>query len=177
MPILYSLIRSKRRTIAIQIDTFGDVIVRSPLRTSISYIENFLHQKDDWVKKNQMKQREKNPKKILSESEIVDQKKILKNYIIPRVYELWEWKNLPKITSIKITKSESRWGSCSARNWLCFSYRLAEYLHSPFLDAIIIHEIAHLREKNHQKPFWDLVNSWMPEYKECIKDTEIQYDI
>jgi len=90
MPISYSLIRSKRRTIAIQIDTFGDVIVRSPLRTSISYIENFLLQKDDWIKKNQMKQREKNPKKILSESEIVDQKKILKNYIIPRVYELWE---------------------------------------------------------------------------------------
>ena len=37
-----------------------------------------------------MKQREKNPKKILTESEIVHQKKILKNYIIPRVYELWE---------------------------------------------------------------------------------------
>jgi UTP pyrophosphatase len=43
---------------------------------------------------------------------------------------------------------------------------------SPFVDAIIIHELAHLREKNHQRPFWNLVYSMMPEYEFIMKNRE-----
>lgn len=64
-------------------------------------------------------------------------KSLLKLYIVPRVQILWEGKNLPNYTSIKITKSEHRWGSCSAKNGLCFSYRLAEYLEK---DIGIVHK-------------------------------------
>jgi predicted metal-dependent hydrolase len=79
--------------------------------------------------------------------------------------------SLPEITSTKITLSEKRWGSCSAKNGLCFSYRLGEYLggKEEFIDAIIVHELAHLREKNHQKPFWNLVYSMMPTYEVIMK--------
>jgi predicted SprT family Zn-dependent metalloprotease len=41
-----------------------------------------------------------------------------------------------------------------------------------FIDAIIIHELAHLREKNHQKPFWDLVYRMMLEYESVMKDAK-----
>jgi predicted metal-dependent hydrolase len=128
-------------------------------------------------------------------------KKKLRAYIVPRVHELWEWRWLPQFTSIRITKSEWRWGSCSGKNWLCFSYRLAEWLDGSlflssrgtrdlpqleteadssyrqndkgkFIDAIIIHELAHLREKNHQRPFWNLVYSMMPEYESIMKNRE-----
>ena len=165
MTIPYFLIRSKRRTLALQIHTSWDIVVRSPMRTSLFIIEDFINQKIDWIEKHQRKIQEKTTKKILTDSEIKIQIETLRLYIIPRVYEFWEWKNLPKITSIKITKSEGRWGSCSGKNWLCFSYRLFEYIDTPFIDAIIMHELCHLREKNHQKPFWNLVYSWMPDYK------------
>jgi len=42
-------------------------------------------------------------------------------------------------------------------------------LHSPFIDAVIIHEIAHLREKHHQPAFWKLVYEMMPEYKDIMQ--------
>jgi predicted metal-dependent hydrolase len=142
---------------------------------SIDIIEDFIKRKTDWITKHQEKIQKRNSRKELksySEKEIFEMKKQLQEYIIPRVHMLWEWKNLPPITHIKITKSEWRWGSCSVKNWLCFSYRLTEYLlqNEMFIDAIIIHELAHFREKNHQKPFWNLVYSWMPEYEEIIKN-------
>lgn len=177
MTISYSLIRSKRRTLAIQIHSSWNIVVRSPIKTSLIIIEDFLNQKMDWIKKHQLKFHEKKSKKILTESEYEMQVKALKAYIIPRVYKLWEWKKLPNITSIKITKSEGRWGSCSGKNWLCFSYRLFEYINTRFIDAIIIHELCHLREKNHQKPFWNLVYTWMPDYKERITNKEVNSDI
>jgi predicted metal-dependent hydrolase len=166
----YILIRSKRRSLSIQIDASGALIARSPMQMPISAIESFLMTKRDWIAKHQTKRASMPPRPILSEADISESKKKLKSYIIPRVAELWEWKGLPKITSIKITKSERWWGSCSARNGLCFSYRLAEYIGSSFLDAIIIHELAHLREKHHQKSFWDLVYSMMPEYESVMRD-------
>lgn len=165
----YTIIRSKRNSLGLQISETWELVVRAPLRLSIEYIEEFILKKINWIQKHQTQRIWKMPKPILSKDAIKIQKKNLKTYIIPKVDEFWNWKNLPKITSIKITQSERRWGSCSSKNWLCFSYRLAEYIGTPFIDAIIIHELAHLIEKNHQKPFWDLVYSWMPEYEEIMK--------
>lgn len=170
MPIPYTLIRSRRKSLSIQIDSGWNLIARAPIKMDISSIENFILKKMEWIEKHQ-KRMENIPKKsILSETDIKIQKKNLENHIVPRIYELWQWKNLPPITSIKITKSERRWGSCSSKNWLCFSYRLHEFLGSPFIDAIILHELAHFTHKNHQKPFWDLVYSWMPEYEWIIRN-------
>ncbi len=177
------------------------------MRMLVSRIDDFIEQKKDWIEKHQSRMKDKEwrgERNTYSDDEIRMMKVLLKKYIIPRVWELFAGKNLPQYTSIKITKSERRWWSCSARNGFCFSYRLAEYLEEDasvvssrakprdlhdhevyqmiktdssqaqndkknFIDAIIIHELAHLREKNHQKPFWNLVNQWMPEYEEVVK--------
>lgn len=108
-------------------------------------------------------------------------KQALMMYIVPRIQEIWSQLSLPDYTHISVTKAEHRWGSCSSTNRLCFSYRLAEFLddwnqysHLPhkmryaYIDAIIVHELAHLQEKHHKKPFWDLVYRIMPEYKHVI---------
>ncbi|MDD2693430.1 MAG: DUF45 domain-containing protein [Candidatus Gracilibacteria bacterium] len=201
----YTLIRSKRRTLSIQISKHGELIARAPMRMPVSFIENFIERKKDWIKELQEKIQNA-PSKIQkeehSEIEIIAMKKKLLEYIVPKVEEIWKSHNLPKYASIKITKSEHRWGSCSGKNGLCFSYRLAGYLDSPpekgelegviqnknsshvtlpnppfsgreFIDAIITHELAHLREKNHQKPFWNLVYTMMPEYEKIMKAVKI----
>ena len=168
----YNLIRSARKSLSIQIDPSGNLIARAPMRMPIASIERWIIAKKDWIIKHQIKRSNTPQRTILSESDIRDAKKKLWEYIIVRVEKLWEWRGLPKITSIKITKSERRWGSCSAQNWLCFSYRLSEYIwvNALFIDAIIIHELAHLREKHHQRSFWDLVYLMMPEYENVMKN-------
>jgi predicted metal-dependent hydrolase len=109
MPISYTLIRSKRKSLALQIDPSGKLIIRSPLRMDIGHIERFILDKIEWITKHQNKIQSLPKQEIKTEADIKILKEKIKNYIIPKVYEHWENKNLPKITSIKITKSEKRW--------------------------------------------------------------------
>jgi predicted metal-dependent hydrolase len=62
---------------------------------------------------------------------------------------------------ITVRDTRSRWGSCSARGALSFSWRLI--LAPPFvLDYLAAHEVAHLRELNHSPRFWRIVNDVCP---------------
>jgi len=65
---------------------------------------------------------------------------------------------------IKITSARSRWGSCSRNNQLCFSWRV---IMAPLgvLDYVLIHELAHIKEKNHSIRFWSYLESIIPDYK------------
>ena len=109
MDIPYTLIRAKRRSISLQIWEDASLVVRAPLRTRLSFIESFIEQKQDWIKKNQIKIKQKEKKKEYSDDEIREMKKKLMAYIAPRLEKIWQENILPKYTSIKITKSETRW--------------------------------------------------------------------
>ncbi|MBN2734307.1 MAG: M48 family metallopeptidase [Methanomicrobiaceae archaeon] len=68
--------------------------------------------------------------------------------------------------SLSIRNQKTRWASCSTRGTLSFNIRIAAL--SPSLrDYIIIHELAHLKEHNHSKNFWSIVENYCPEYKAC----------
>ncbi|PID83887.1 hypothetical protein CSB09_03840 [Candidatus Gracilibacteria bacterium] len=163
----YSLIRSSRKSIAIEIKENGEIVVRAPRWISKKSISDFVEKKSSWIEKHTKRRKEnyKN-KKQYNRQEIETMKQKLHIYITPKVAHIWGQSNLPAYTGIKITKSQRRWGSCSGKNSLCFSYRLAEYLETnpKVIDSVIVHELAHLQEKNHQKPFWNLVYSMMSDY-------------
>ena len=65
---------------------------------------------------------------------------------------------------MRITRAKSRWGSCSRDNRLSFSWRV---IMAPLtiVDYILIHELAHIKEKNHSKSFWGYLESILPEYR------------
>ncbi len=65
---------------------------------------------------------------------------------------------------IRITSAQTRWGSCSPENNLAFSFRLI-MAPAPVIDYVIIHELMHIKEKNHSAQFWKLIEKVMPEYK------------
>ena len=73
-----------------------------------------------------------------------------------------------KFKSIRITKAESRWGSCSPKGSINFSWKL---IMTPLdvIDYVIVHELAHIPEKNHSYRFWNKVSSVLPDYKERRK--------
>ncbi len=66
--------------------------------------------------------------------------------------------------SIRITSAQNRWGSCSADDRLAFSFRL---IMAPpdVIDYMIVHELMHIKEKNHSLRFWQRVEAVIPEYK------------
>ncbi|MBN1363858.1 MAG: M48 family metallopeptidase [Syntrophaceae bacterium] len=66
--------------------------------------------------------------------------------------------------TLKITSAQSRWAACSEDNNLTFSYRLI-MVPQAIIDYVIVHELSHIREKNHSPRFWKLVEAFIPEYK------------
>jgi hypothetical protein len=69
-----------------------------------------------------------------------------------------------RANKVTITSAEKRWGSCSADDNLSFSFRL---MMAPpdIIDYVIVHELMHIKEKNHSAAFWKLIEVVMPEYK------------
>ncbi|WP_129407967.1 M48 family metallopeptidase [Marinitoga lauensis] len=63
---------------------------------------------------------------------------------------------------------KTRWGSCSGKNNLSFNFRI---IMAPMrkIDYIIVHELAHIRYKHHQKTFWDYVEKYCNDYLESKK--------
>lgn len=71
--------------------------------------------------------------------------------------------------SLKFGVYKSKWGSCTPKKKLiCFNVNLI-FMPLDFIDAIILHELAHLYYLNHSKDFYNLLLRWMPQYKEVIK--------
>jgi len=71
-------------------------------------------------------------------------------------------------TNIRISNARRRWGSCSARGKLNFSWRLV-MAPMEVLDYVVVHELAHLHQLNHSRKFWAKVKSVFPDYKERQK--------
>ena len=68
------------------------------------------------------------------------------------------------VGNITIRNQRSRWGSCSRNGNLNFNYKIV-FLTPEQQDYIIVHELCHIKEFNHAKPFWDLVAETVPEWK------------
>jgi len=66
---------------------------------------------------------------------------------------------------VKITSAKYRWGSCSRDNRLSFSWRMIMVPLS-VIDYILIHELVHIKERNHSQKFWSYLESILPEYRE-----------
>jgi predicted metal-dependent hydrolase len=63
-----------------------------------------------------------------------------------------------------IKNPKTRWGSCSSKGNLNFSYKIL-FLEPAAQDYLIVHELCHLKEFNHSARFWSLVALQCPDYK------------
>lgn len=166
------IIRSKRRSMAIQIRTDGSVVVRVPMHASDRAIKRFVSAHARWIADNrgQMFERRKkladNPYDIPAwESLSAADKKIAKQKIMEHV-DYYARRMEIDYGSISMRNQKSRWGSCSSKGNLNFNYRLA-YLPEELLDYVVVHELAHRRHMDHSTAFWEEVETYYPAYKKC----------
>ena len=158
-PIPYTLIRSDRKSIGIQITADG-VVVRAPKRLSAAEIERFVQSKRSWIEGHLSKIPAPQPKFTQEEIEALAQKALT---VIPdRVRHFAPIVGV-SYGRITIRSQRSRWGSCSGKGNLNFNCLLM-LAPEAVADYVIIHELCHLVQHNHSKAFWDLVAQTMPDY-------------
>lgn len=88
---------------------------------------------------------------------------------IPLHVELWAEKMGLSPTDLRFRKAKRQWGSCSGKNILSFNTMMMK-LPQDVIQYIIVHELAHIKHKHHQKAFWQLVEYHLPEYKRQVKE-------
>jgi predicted metal-dependent hydrolase len=66
--------------------------------------------------------------------------------------------------SIRISDSKTTWGTCDARRQLTFNWKLA-MAPKDVIDYVVIHEMCHMVHLNHDRSFWRLVGTIVPDYK------------
>ena len=64
--------------------------------------------------------------------------------------------------TVKISSAKRKWGSCSSKDEIRYAYRLV-YAPIEMIDYVIVHELAHIRYKNHSSQFWQEVKKYMPD--------------
>nr|WP_303266135.1 SprT family zinc-dependent metalloprotease [Streptomyces sp. NA02536] len=68
--------------------------------------------------------------------------------------------------NITIRDQQTRWGSCSSSRNLSFSWRLIMAPPEVF-EYVAVHELCHLREPNHSKAFWRLLDVAQPQWPDA----------
>ena len=142
----------------------GVVEVRSPYLVSKKRIYQFVESKSEWIQKRLLKM-QNIPREEQIDKDSLKQK--AKELIDPLV-EKWSKKMGVTPTNVGYRYNKSRWGSCSAKNRLNFNTKLA-MMHRDFVEYVVVHELAHIRHKNHSREFWDEVREYLPDYKERKK--------
>lgn len=167
MTIPYTLIRTSRKTIQISIDQTGAVCVRAPQRVSRAEIERFLSQKSAWIKKHAAAQAERYANRLtLTDEEIASLRQAARK-VLPARTAHWAQRMGVTCAGVRITAAARRWGSCSARGSICYSWRVM-LLPPELRDYIVVHELAHLRIRRHDQAFYAEVGRWMPDYPDRI---------
>ncbi|MDI6604508.1 MAG: SprT family zinc-dependent metalloprotease [Thermoanaerobacteraceae bacterium] len=201
------IMRSKRKTIALQITDNATLIVRVPFGIDEKRIWEVIQKHSNWIENKKKEIEERDPKALKKEfvngegflylgryyklhivenqdvplkfdngfylsRDFLDKAKEVfidwyKKAAYEKISERVKWyaqKSNLKYSKINITNAKKRWGSCSSNGNLNFSLRL---IMAPIsvIDYVVVHELAHLEEKNHGKNFWIKVRMLMPDYK------------
>lgn len=163
------IIKSNRKTIAIEVRQDLRVIVRATKRASNREIMKFVEQKQDWIAKHlaymqiRYEETRRAKEKQFTDDDIRKMKDEAKRVIPDRVKY---YAGIMGVTFGKITikNQKTRWGSCSSKGNLNFNCLLM-LTPDKVRDYVVIHELCHLKQMNHSKMFWAEVEKVMPDYK------------
>ena len=145
----------------------GMVLISAPYQMSDLRIRRFAEERLPWIREYQEKYKElkqqNDLKPALSEAEI-RRRKVLLKAAVEKLIQKYEPLMQVQVSGVTIRQMKTRWGSCSAKGWAQFSWRL---LCAPpeAMDYVVVHELAHLIEFNHSSRFWAIVEGILPDYK------------
>lgn len=168
MDFKYTLIKTNRKTVALEISPEGTLIVRAPLRYFEKDADNFVKEHKKWILKHLPSILLKNQEvSLLSDNDIALAKKCIKiicSHFVGKYAPLM--KVCPK--NIKVTSAKRSFGSCSGKDNICFSYFLMLYPIEAII-YVVVHELSHIKHHNHSSSFHNYLEKYLPEAKKYEK--------
>ena len=174
--IKYHIVYGKVKNVYIQIKN-GEVIVKAPRFITKKYIDEIVEQKRNWILKKLEESKNETKEREYTKTDIENLKNKLE-YIFP---ELIKQTNLVP-NKIRIRNIKYAWGSCSSNKNITINLKLVDkseeemnfnyqlyYMPQELMDYVVVHELAHRKYMNHSDKFWNLVEKYMPNYKEIRK--------
>ena len=163
-----NIIRSRRRSLSIEVDRSGSVIVRAPYRMPNSEIKAFILEKQDWIAEH--------VKEAIRRAAEAGEIEPLTRERLEELFEeagsdipvrVRKYAGIMGVSYGRITirNQKTRWGSCSAKGNLNFNCLLM-LAPEDVRDYVVIHELAHRKHMNHSGLFWQEVEAVMPDYRE-----------
>lgn len=162
----YELIRSRRKTLALEVTRDGRLLVRAPLRCSQARIDAFVGAHAAWIETHVTLQRERAARRPPAPTAAeIEALKARARAELPEKIARWSKIMGVTPTGFKVTAARKRYGSCSAKNSLCFSCFLMD-CPEPAVELVVVHELCHIREKNHGPRFYALLAQYLPDWRE-----------
>jgi predicted metal-dependent hydrolase len=170
--ISYTLKRSRRsRYMRLVVQPGGVVVLTVPWGTHEKAIMRFVERQSNWIARAVRTMASYIPLPTRGRRAYLKHREAAREFIKERV-DFWSAIYKISYKRIAIRDTKARWGSCSREGNLNFSYALL-FLPKELADYVIVHEICHLKEHNHSKGFWQLVECAIPDYK--LKRTQLRH--
>ncbi len=165
------IIRSARKTLALEIREPGLLLVRAPSKLPNAKIASFLAEKEAWIQKNMalFEQRAEKGEDVrrISFEEVERLAEEAKN-VLPEMIARYAALMGVDYGRITIRNQRTRWGSCSSKGNLNFNCLLM-LAPREVQEYVVVHELAHRKEMNHSARFWSIVESVKPDYRQAKK--------
>ncbi len=140
------------------------LIIKAPPGTPRFTIEKLVYKNREWIRHRLRKEeRRRELESEYSERELVNLKKRALRILTEKT-EYYAKIMGVSYKQIKINGAKTRFGSCSEDGKINYSYWLVEYPEAA-IDCVVVHELAHLKEMNHSKRFYEIVAQVFPDYK------------
>lgn len=154
--ISYTVVKTKRRKTSEIIVNEKGIEIRTPLTKKDSEIKQLVDDKKQWIFKKKLEFSDKRRKKITKT------KSVSELYVHNRTKKLASKIGVTP-SKVVIKKLRDRWGSSTKDGVINLNSALLE---APLkvIDYVIIHELCHLKIKEHSHRYWNLVHKYMPRY-------------
>ena len=159
------IIRSKRKTVTIQVKSDGRVVVRAPVRMSGAAIRQLLEEKSAWIEKHlaQIRRQNESAEPAFSPEQLRQLAEAARQDLPRRAARFAPLVGV-SCGRITIRAQKSRWGSCSTLGNLNFNCLLM-LCPEEVRDYVVVHELCHRKEMNHSERFWRELARVLPDYE------------
>ena len=141
----------------------NEVIVKAPKFLRENYIDEFVNKKARWIYTKLNEERQVQEEREYTEEDYISLENKLNTICKDLITETKLVPNKIRIRNIKYA-----WGTCSANKNITINLKLVDKTDEE-IKYVVLHELCHLKYMNHSNRFWNLVEKYMPNYKEVRK--------